>query len=119
MTELAEERRLLPPGFEELEEFLGHWDAPSSQERWTQRAETPYAEIKRFYDAMLARAEHAAVYLDPLDPHNLPEDAARLARLIFALMHASIAVELHQASRVPFSPFPHSIRIERGIAPFG
>ncbi len=109
----------LPVGFEEFEEFIAYWDVPTSHERWMRRSAASYEEIVRFYAAMTARMEEATAYVEQFPLHAMPDDAACLFRLLLALMQAAIAVELHQASRVPFSPWPHSLRIDAGIQPYG
>lgn len=109
----------LPAGFEDLEEFIDHWDVPTADERWHRRAATEYAEIVRFYDAMIPRMEEATVYVEQFPLDAMPEDAGCLFRLLLALMQASMAVELHQASRVPHSPFPHTLKIGAGLQPYG
>jgi hypothetical protein len=109
----------LPEGFEDLERFLDYWDLQTSDERWRRRCETPYLEIVVFYEAIFARAEQATAYLERLPFQELPEDAARLLRLLLAMTQAAVAVELHQASRVPQSPWPHDLRIVSGMEPHG
>jgi hypothetical protein len=109
----------LPAGFEELEEFLAGWDLPTSHARWTQRPKTPYPEIVRFYEAMSARAEQATQLIERYSLDALPEEVARLFRLVLALTHAAVAVELHQASVSPGSPTEHTLRLDRGIQPYG
>jgi hypothetical protein len=109
----------LPAGFEELERFVEHWDVPTSHERWVRRSQTSLPDIKRFYDAMLARADDAVSYVERFPLHDLPDDAGRLLRLLLAMTQAAMAVELHEAARVPHSPFPHSLKITVGVQPFG
>jgi hypothetical protein len=109
----------LPARFAELEEFLDHWDVPTSHERWIRRSATPYPQIVRFYEAMFARAEEATTYVEQFPLQHLPADAERLFHLLLALAQAAIGVELHSASRVPDSPFPHTLRIEKGVQPYG
>ena len=109
----------LPAGFEELEPFVDDWDLPTSHERWIQRNAAPYPEILRFYQAMFARADEATTLVERHPLHELPEDVARLFRLLLALTHAAIAVELHQASHAPWSPVQHGLRLEAGIQPHG
>ena len=109
----------LPPGYEELEEFVDYWDVPTSNERWTRRAAADYPDIVRFYDAMTPRMEEATAYVEEYPLNDMPDDVACLFRLLLALMQAAIAVELHQASRVPHSPFPHALKIGAGLQPYG
>jgi hypothetical protein len=109
----------LPAGFEDLERFVAHWDVPTSHERWIRRSETPMQEIRAFYEAMLARADDAVMHIEGFPLHDLPGDAACLLRLLLSMTQAAMAVELHDAPRVPRSTFPHSIQIETGVRPFG
>ncbi|MFT3975555.1 MAG: hypothetical protein QM688_00330 [Sphingomonas bacterium] len=109
----------LPAGFEEFEEFVDYWDVPTSDERWTRRAGAEYSEILRFYNAMTARMEEATAYVEQYPLNGMPDDAACLFRLLLALMQAAIAVELHQASRVPHSPWPHALKLGTGLQPYG
>ena len=109
----------LPPGFEDLQKHVAYWGAKTSNERWQRRSAASMEDIRAFYDAMLARADDALNYLDPHDIDNLPEDAAQLSCLLFSLVNCSMAVELHRAPRAPFSPFPHGVRLLKGVAPLG
>lgn len=110
---------LLPRGFEELEGFVAYWAAPTTQERWDRRSNAAMDEIRRFYDAVLARAQDIVAHLDPLPLHAMPEASQRLACLLFSLANCAIAVELHKEPRAPHSPFPHGVRILKGAAPLG
>ena len=76
------------------------------------------SDINRFYDAMLPRTEEALALIQPLDLERLEPPFARLYQLVLALVHAAMAVELHRAPRAKYSPYPHSIRIIKGPAPF-
>lgn len=109
----------LPVPFAELEEFVDYWDVPTSHERWMRRSDADYAQTKRFYEVMTPRMEAAAAYVEQYPLHAMPEDAACLFRLLLALMQASIAVELHQAARVPQSPWPHTLKMAASFQPFG
>jgi hypothetical protein len=109
----------LPADFADLERFVEHWDVATSQERWIRRSETPLPEIRGFYDAMLARADAALAHVERFPLHDLPRDAACLLRLLLSMTQAAMAIELHDSPRVPRSPFPHSIKIETGVRPFG
>ncbi len=110
---------LLPAGFEDLEEFVAHWDHQTSHERWTRRLTTPYPEVLRFYSAMSARAEEATQLIERYPLDAMPAEVARLFRLVLALTQAGVAVELHQAPVSPGSPARHALRLETGIQPYG
>lgn len=55
--------RALPEGFEDLEPFVAYWAVAGQNERRHQRCDTTIEEIKRFYDAMLPRADAAMTAL--------------------------------------------------------
>jgi hypothetical protein len=57
--------------------------------------------------------------IDEDDVHNLPPEKATLAKLVLALAQAAVAVEIHGESRSPGTPYPNSIRLSTGAAPFG
>ncbi len=109
----------LPDGFAELEAFVDDWDLPTSHARWIHRNQSPYADIMRFYEAMVARAEEATALIEGHPLHAMPDDVARLFRLVLALTHAAIAVELHKASHSPYSPVTHNLQLTVGIQPCG
>lgn len=119
MTTASAVTRLLPDSFEELEPFVAKWAGETSAERMTTRCESSMEEIKAFYDAMIARGEDALELIDRHPLQNLPPDVATLARLLLSLAQASIAVELHGQPRAPNTPYPNSICLVRGTAPFG
>jgi hypothetical protein len=109
----------LPAGFEELQPFLDHWGTVTSHERWIRRAGTPYPEIVEFYEAMFARAEEATTYLEQFPLNDMPEPAQNLFKLLLAMCHAAIAVEMHQAPTIRHAPPQHALKIEVGFQPHG
>lgn len=112
-------RAILPAGFEDLEPFVEYWAGETNDVRWDRRSRASMAEIRRFYDAMLARAPEALRYLNTFSLGDMPGDATQLFRLVLSLAHVSIAVELHKHPRVLFSPFPHGLNVETGPWPQG
>jgi hypothetical protein len=75
--------------------------------------------ILEFYNAMLPHAERALQMLDASDLRSLRPDESTLLRLLLSLASCAMAVEVHQAPRAKFSPFPHGVRVLRGADPFG
>lgn len=109
---------LLPPGFEDLEPFVAAWDGADFNARRAHRGGIDMAEIRRFYDAVVPRA---AAALDLIDSHpyrEMPDDVARLYRLILALSHASMAIEVHGAARAPYAPYPDQLTVTRSFGTF-
>src|SRR3546814_10253502 len=64
-----DEEPVLPPGLEDLLEFVPHWIGETAQERWDIRARATMAEITRFYDVLLSRSEAILDHVEtfPLD----------------------------------------------------
>lgn len=111
--------RLLPPGFEALEGFVAYWDVETSHARWQRRSEASMAQIRAFYDTTLPLADQALAHVEGYPLDQLPDDAARLLRLLLALTQAAIAVEYHGQPRAAFTPYPHALRIAAGMSPWG
>ncbi|WP_257556812.1 hypothetical protein [Sphingobium sp. CFD-2] len=119
MTDTGTLVRRLPSGFEELEPFVDKWGALTTAERMTARCESSMEDIREFYDAMITRAEEAITLIEQHPLNELPEDIGTLARLVLALGQVSIAVEVYGQPRQPDAPYPNSIRLVRGAAPYG
>ena len=77
------------------------------------------AAIRAFYNAATPRATEALEYCGEFPLHELPPDAATLFKLMLGLAQAAIAVEIHGQARAPGTPWPNTIVLERGTAPFG
>lgn len=110
---------LLPPGFSELERFVPFWAGATSTARWQARNSASIEEIRDFYEPMVRFGEQALVYLEQFPMNSLPPDAARLFCLVLALAQAAMAIEIHGSARAPGTPWPNSMRIEKGAQPFG
>ena len=111
--------RKLPPAFAELEPFVAVWAKPTVNERLAARGTSSMAEITAFYDAMIVRGDDALAYLEPLDLHDLPEDAACLMQLLLALVQASMAVEIQRQPLPPRTRFPFHVSLVAGADPYG
>jgi len=111
------EEGFLPPGFEELEQFVDAWALQDSQERWMFKCASSMKAIRHFYDAVVPRAEDILSHVDEYSLDSLPSPTHRLFLLLLALPHAAMAVEVHGTPRAPRSPWPHRVVIERGPSP--
>ena len=109
---------ILPAGFEDLTPYVERWAHDGFQTRWDARAKAEMPEIQAFYDAMLPRAEAALAVIQPFSLEQLTGPMARLYQLVLGLAHAAMAVEVHGAPRAKYSPYPHTIRVAVGPAPF-
>jgi len=109
----------LPKGFQPLERFVEKWARETTDERVHARATSSMEEIREFYDVAVEHAEAALAYCEKFPIDALPEDAARLFRLILGLGQAAVAIEIHGQPRGPGVPWPHDLTIERGPFPFG
>jgi hypothetical protein len=94
----------LPAQFAQLAQWVPEWAIEDGHERYVKRVNSTMAEIQAFYDAVFPHAEAAVAYLNEFDYQKpLPEDAANLRNLLYALITVSLAVELWKQPRVKHS----------------
>lgn len=110
---------LLPPGFEALEPFVAYWVHETNDQRRQARSTARMEDIQAFYDAIVAQAEAGIAYLEAYELGKMPPDAERLFKLLLAMNHAAIAVEMHGAPRAADSTWPSPVRIAQGPWPHG
>lgn len=118
-TNAVSTRQLLPKGFDDLEPYVEKWAKDTTEERMAVRAESSMEEIREFYDIILERADEAMTLIDEYPLDDLPEDVARLCKLVLALGPCAMAVEVIGQPRVPRTPYPHGVELTRGTPPFG
>lgn len=105
----------LPEQFAFLEPFATVWgDLRDQNERYLKRQELSQGELEAFHAILAPRLEEVFAYLDQFDPVALPEAEARLFRTVLGLTEASQAVEIFRQPRVPFAPYPHTVKMEWG-----
>lgn len=103
----------LPDQFAFLEPFVSTWgDLFTQDERYRKRQELSFAELEAFHAALAPRLEEVFSYLDSFDPKALPEREALLLRVVLGLTEAAQAIEIFGQPRVPYVPFPHSVKME-------
>ena len=85
--------RQLPEAFLDLAPYLA-WALPTERERRSKRATSSMAQIKTFYDGMLARMDAVLPYLDKFPPENPPPDVQQLFLLATALAEIAPAIEM-------------------------
>ena len=107
----------LPEGFQDLMEFVPDWVGESGQARWDIRAAKSMHEIQHFYDRVLSRADAILAHVEQFPLKALPPQTLRLYQLLLALAQAAMAVELHGQPRAHHSPYPHGVRLLRGLQP--
>lgn len=91
----------LPAAFKELECLVEEWAIEDGHQRYVKRVNSTMEEMKGFYSAMFPRAQDAIDYIDQFEYQQaLPDDAANLRNLIYALITVSLAVELWRQPRV-------------------
>jgi len=84
--------RQLPQPFHDLEPYL-EWSLPTERERSAKRQGSTMAEIKAFYEVILARMEEILPYLAQFPPEHIPRDVQRLFFLTLSLAEVAPAVE--------------------------
>ena len=109
----------LPPGFEDLEQFVAMWAKPTVNERIDARWGGSMGDIQEFYDAAIDRAPQMLEYLNTLPLYDLPEDAGRLLQLLLGLAQCSISVEIQGQPLPPKTSYPLAVRLVSGVQPFG
>lgn len=109
----------LPKGFDALGPFVAYWVRDSNDERRAARSTAEMDDIRAFYDTVVALAADAIAYLEQFPLDNMPDDATRLFKLMLAMNHAAIAVEMHGAPRAHDSPWPAPVRVAKGPWPHG
>ena len=88
--------RQLPDAFTDLLPLL-EWALPTEHARRTKRATSTMAQIKMFYDTMLARMEDVLPFLAEFSPDDPPADVHRLFLLATALAEIAPAIEMYGA----------------------
>jgi hypothetical protein len=87
--------RLLPPGFAELEPFVAEWALRDEGERLAKLQRSTIPELRKFYDAVFARAEEAKKYLWDKKLDGLAEDDKRLFLLLMTFIETAHPIELN------------------------
>lgn len=86
----------LPADFEHLDALVDEWVLPDSRARAAKRLATPYADIRRFYDTMLAAAPAALEYLSDRRLGSLDDADERLLKLMLSLAEVGPSVEWYE-----------------------
>lgn len=95
---------LLPEPFAELEHLVPEWAIEDGHQRYLKRVSSTMEELKAFYDQVFPRGREAIDYIDQFDYQQpLPEPAANLRNLIYALITVALAVEVWKQPRVKHS----------------
>jgi hypothetical protein len=89
----------LPDGFEDLAPFLD-WALESERERNAKRYASAMSEIRRYHDAMAARAEAAIAYLDSKPPQDLSQADRVLLAMLLSLAEVAPAVTFYDSPQV-------------------
>jgi hypothetical protein len=95
---------LLPEQFKDLEHLVAEWAIEDGHQRYLKRVNSTMAQLRAFYDQMFPRGKEAIDYIDQFDYQQpLPEDAANLRNLVYALITVALAVEVWKQPRVKHS----------------
>ena len=92
--------KLLPAGFEDLEEFAGDWALATESERRRKRQSTDIQSTRVFYDRMTERIGDILGYLNELDLHAMPADSRNLLHMTLSLAEVGLAVEIYRQPAV-------------------
>lgn len=86
----------LPEEFAALEAF-SDWALATETQRNNKRLNSEYEDIKRFHDAMVARAEEAIAYLDQVGLQAVEGKNSNLLNLLLALAEVTPAVAYYES----------------------
>jgi hypothetical protein len=89
----------LPSDFADLAPFID-WALESERERNAKRYASEMTEIRRFHDAMVARAEAAIAYLDRKGLENFNDADRNLVNLLLSLAEIAPAVTFYDSPQV-------------------
>jgi len=89
----------LPAEFADLAPFID-WALESERERNAKRYASEMIEIRRFHDAVVARAEAAIAYLDRKRLENLDKADRTLLNLLLSLAEIAPAVTFYDSPQV-------------------
>lgn len=92
---------LLPAEFSDLEPFVAKWCLPNEPARYSARLNSTMEELQSFYDAMFPRGEAVLDYLDRFPLDDMPEDAERLLKMMYALIIVSFPIEAFHQPQIP------------------
>lgn len=109
----------LPAGFESLEAYVPYWALDSNDARRVARSSARMQDIRAFYDAILEHAEAAIAHCEQHALCAMPSDTERLFKLLLAMNHAAIAVEMHGQPCAHQSVWPSPVRVSQGPWPHG
>jgi hypothetical protein len=109
----------LPQAFGELERFVPYWALETNDARRVARSSASMEDIRAFYDAVVTRAEEAIAHCEQFELGQMPADSERLFKLLLAMNHAAIAVEMHGQPVAHESVWPSAVRITQGPWPHG
>lgn len=101
---------LLPPEFEDLEQFAEDWCLATEEERWEKRLASSMPEMQAFYDAAFPRLKDAMKHLDGHPLAELPDAERRLLELLYSLVMIAMAIEVWHQPRVIDSGDAHLYR---------
>ena len=93
IADTADNSRLLPSAFANLESLACDWAVPTEQERTARRLASDFSQIKAFHDVMLPQLEAIFEYLNRFPLDTMPDDCHRL--LYMALAVAEVAPAIH------------------------
>ncbi|KEQ52133.1 hypothetical protein [Sphingobium chlorophenolicum] len=94
---------ILPAGFEDLSNCLP-WSLPTADQRQKKRLASSSAELRAFYDQMLARLPEALAEVDRFPLGELPESHHALYNLALSLAEVAPHIELYAGSPgVPYA----------------
>lgn len=98
----------LPTEFKDLEPLVAEWALTNEGDRLAKLVATSIPDLRKFYDAMIGRAEAARDYLSALPIDALPPEAKTLFHLLMTFVETAHPIELNWTTTDIDDAFPLS-----------
>jgi hypothetical protein len=109
----------LPEAFAALEPFAERWVLDSTAERAARRSASTAEEREAFFAAASPMLDAALAHLDPRPLNELCPVDLCLMKLMLALAHVALAVEIQGPDETKSAPWRDRMRISRSTADQG
>lgn len=106
----------LPQGFAALEPFVAQWAVEDTAQRCEMRGSSTQEEREAFFAAATPLLDAALEYLDGQPLHSLAGADARLMKLMLALAHVALAVEIQGMDEEKGTPWRKRMKVTRSSA---
>lgn len=98
--------QILPPGFADLEPFVGAWALKGQSARYGRMTQTDMSDLTAFYEQMLPRVAAALDHLDGFPLNAMPAPQQRLLDLVLTFAETAHPADFRWQSTSLEGVFP-------------